>query len=423
MTVADRRNSDYTLIPGRLRISIKGLKNNRLLACRLITCLALERGIRSVTANPLTGRALIYFNPQLLNLTNIKQLIARAADPVHTVPVAELKDSACKPPTSFDLLPAIYPLATAAALAVLLTKRLLLGKSSISASTYIISLAAIATIIGGYPVLQSGFHKIAKKKKLNAELLLFSITLLLLTMRESIAGLSALWLVYMTNFSGQALQKQTSRHIQKLLPRQKSHSAPAAAQCQPLPDGMPPLHYKARLLLVLLIAGIVYLAKRDIMRSLAVLVAGCPVTTAISRSSAFEAALAAAARQGIFIKDPQAIELAGQMTYDTDQLNIALGQDAITHLGHTAHIVIAEDDPRKIAELIHLSQQTREVIRQNTALATCFNTAGMAFAALQFLSPVGAGLLLNASTLTVILNSRRLLTGSPLPASGSSQDL
>ncbi|TCL36967.1 hypothetical protein EV210_107232 [Anaerospora hongkongensis] len=414
MTAADITRSDYTLIPGRLRISIKGLKNNRLLACRVITCLAQERGIRSVTANPLTGRALIYFHPNLLTLPDIKQLIARAADPVHSVSLLALKASAFKAPASFDLLPAIYPLATAAALAALLTKRLLFGKSSLSSSPYIVSLAAIATIIGGYPLLQSGFHNMAKKKKLNAELLLFGITLPLLIMRESIAGLSALWLVYMTNFSGQTLKRHTDRHIKQLLRCSNSHSAPAARICQPLPDSTPPFPYKARLLLSLLLAGIVYLAKRNIMSSLAVLVAGCPVTAAISRSSALDAALATAARRGILIKDVHAIELAGQITYDTDQLIIVQGHNALTHTGHTAHIVIVEDDPGKMAELIHLSQQTREVIRQNTVLATWFNTAGMALAALQCLSPVGAGLLLNASTLTVILNSRRLLTDSTL---------
>jgi cation transport ATPase len=292
----------------------------------------------------------------------------------------------------------------------------LLGKSPLSSSPYLISLAALATIIGGYPVLQSGFHKIAEKKKLNAELLLFSLTLILLTMRESIAGLSVLWLVYMTNLSGQTLQQQTKQHLNRLLPCKTAFPVPAAAQSRPLTGRSSPIHYKARLLLAVSIAGIVYLTTRDAMRSLAVLVAGCPVTAALSRSSALEAAMLAAAKQRIFIKEAQAIEFAEQLSPQSfavpsplaDELVIALGQDSVKKAGYAAHVVICDNDPRKLDELIRLGRQTNEIIRQNAILTTWFNGTGMLLAALRLLSPVGAGLLLNACTVTVILNSRRL---------------
>ena len=409
-------NNDYTLIPGRLRITIRGLKNNRPLACQLIIRLSKENGIRSITANPLTGRALIYFNPRLLNLPLIEQMIARAIQPRlpsnHTSlwqPMHDQNDSA-------NMLPLLYPLAAGAVVSVLIMKRLLLGKSSLSSSPYIISLAALATIIGGYPVLQAGLHKIAAKKKLNVELFLFSLTLILLTMRESIAGLSVLWLVYMTNLSGQALQQQTKQHLKSLLSQKTSLALPAAAQSRPLTGSATPIHYKARLLLAVSIAGIIYLTTRDSMRSLAVLVAGCPVAAALSRSSALEAAMSAAAKQRIFIKETTAIELAGQISHQdfavppllADDLVIALGQDAIDEVGYAAHIIICDNDPRKLDELIHLGRQTNEIIRQNSILTTWFNGAGMLLAALRLLSPVGAGLLLNACTVTVILNSRLL---------------
>lgn len=416
MTVSVIINNDYTLIPGRLRITIKGLRNNRPLACQLIIRLSEEKGIRSITANPLTGRALIYFNPRLLNLPLIEQLIDRAIQPRLPSNRTSLWHPRHDQNTSANVLPLLYPLTAGAVVSALIMKRLLLGKSPLSSSPYIISLAALATIIGGYPVLQSGFNKIAGKKKLNAELLLFSLTLILLTMRESIAGLSVLWLVYMTNLSGQTLQQQTNQHLKRLLPRKTSFPVPGAAQSRPLTGDTSSIHYKARLLFAVSVAGIVYLATRDAMRSLAVLVAGCPVTAALSRSSALEAAMCAAVKQRIFIKEAQAIELAGQLSSEefavspplADDLVIALGKDTIDEAGYTAHIVICDNDPRKLDELTRLGRQTNEIIRQNAILTTWFNGAGMLLAALRLLSPVGAGLLLNACTVTVILNSRRL---------------
>ncbi len=409
-------NKDYTIIPGRLRIAIRGLRNNRSLACQLIIRLSEEKGIRSITANPLTGRALIYFNPRLLNLPQIEQLIDRAIQLRLTSDSTSLWHPIHEQNASANMLPLLYPLAAGAVISALIIKRLLLGKSPLSSSPYLISLAALATIIGGYPVLQSGFHKIAEKKKLNAELLLFSLTLILLTMRESIAGLSVLWLVYMTNLSGHTLQQQTKQHLNRLLPCKTAFPVSAAAQSRPLTGRPSPIHYKARLLLAVSIAGIVYLTTRDAMRSLAVLVAGCPVTAALSRSSALDAAMLAAAKQRIFIKEAQAIKFAEQLSPQSfavpsplaDELVIALGQDSVKKAGYAAHVVICDNDPRKLDELIRLSQQTNEIIRQNAILTTWFNGTGMLLATLRLLSPVGAGLLLNACTVTVILNSRRL---------------
>jgi Ca2+-transporting ATPase len=61
----------YHSFPGRLRITVPGLRKNHLLAQHLIDKLAKSVGIQEVYANPLTGKALIYFDQSSTNTTNI----------------------------------------------------------------------------------------------------------------------------------------------------------------------------------------------------------------------------------------------------------------------------------------------------------------------------------------------------------------
>ena len=49
------------ILPGRLRIQIKGLKGNTDLADRINSALSARKGITKVTANPYTGNALVFF--------------------------------------------------------------------------------------------------------------------------------------------------------------------------------------------------------------------------------------------------------------------------------------------------------------------------------------------------------------------------
>ncbi|HMM20319.1 MAG TPA: HAD-IC family P-type ATPase [Selenomonadales bacterium] len=67
-------------IPGRLRLVVNGLRKNKFLADALGSRLGFSRGIVSVSASPLTGRALIYFNPALLSPHHIVHLVETLQD-------------------------------------------------------------------------------------------------------------------------------------------------------------------------------------------------------------------------------------------------------------------------------------------------------------------------------------------------------
>jgi P-type E1-E2 ATPase len=650
--------SQYRLLPGRLRISIKGLLQNPIYAHYLSEGLVRKRHIFSAAANPLTGRALIHFDPAGIGLTEI-QLLISAIEQTYFVQKASThrgRKTTCNMPQELTQAPAAYALATGFVLIGLLIKRLFIGRSLWSSSPQIFSYAALATLISGYPLLRNKFETVSKKNNMNYELLLFLPTLVLLTMRESITGLSVLWLVQLTYWLGIATQADSRKNIYNLLTKKQLQALENPSEQTTLltpnkleiGDHLPTLEsisihkqmtitkspgWKTKtpsssllteklLWWSLAISGITFFLTRNFMQSLAILLAGCPAAISLSRNTALHSAVGEAAEKEIFVKEVEVLERIGEVDtvlfdktgtltashpiiskiipltpdYDENKIlilaassekslphslanmliseiqkrdlallsahhqshlifgvqavvedkNIAVGnhlfmqrkkvpvskakamalslenlensilyvaankqligiigvkdlikpesyagidqlrslgiknigvitgdsspaaKNLTTELGltaswhsmlpedkvrvindmqrtgkkiamvgdgtndspafgasevgiamgrsgtaqaiATADLVIANDDPRKVAEIIRLSRYTNRVIRQNASLSTAFNIIGMTLAATSLITPVTAGLLLNISTLAVIMNSKCLLS-------------
>ncbi|MDF2873468.1 MAG: kdpB 2 [Sporomusa sp.] len=407
MTAAIIVTSEYRLIPGRLRISIEGLRHNPQYAQHLVKVLLSEKGICAVTANPLTGRALIHFDHKLTGLPEIQQLIATTGQAYFTAE-GQLQPPLAAPVTAATEVTqpqSLYTVITGGVLAGLVLKRWLIGTSPLASSSRIFNLAAITTIISGYPILRDGFEVYAKKNKINHDLILFSATLVLLAMRESLMGLSVLWLIHLTNLFRSTLQVKSNERIQNLIVNKQqkawrvtgSHkqSVNAAAlregdiilihpgECIPVDgqviegeatitqtaiagDYQPQLkvmgdmvfagsHVQTGLLTLradkvgnttsmaliaclaeeiqskktktllpdrhagrlmgwaLAIAGTVFILTYDLMRSLAVLLAGCPAALVLSRSAALGTAAVAAAERGTFMRENTALECIGNI--------------------------------------------------------------------------------------------------------------
>ncbi|GAB6158163.1 cation-translocating P-type ATPase [Desulfotomaculum varum] len=90
-------------------------------------------------------------------------------------------------------------------------------------------------------------------------------------------------------------------------------------------------------------------------------------------------------------------------------IGIAMGVKGTDVAVESADVVLAGDDPVKVAQLIQLSQKTMQVIRQNFAFAIGANMLGIALGTLKIISPFTSALLHNASTLAVVINSARLI--------------
>lgn len=500
MTAANLTTNQYNLLPGRLRISIKSLLQNPAFAHYITTKLVKEKFIYSVTANPLTGRALIHFHPTYICLAEIQSLIS-VIEQRYSIEKSAIHKSVkmgCNLSPELIKSPGTYAVTTGIILVGLIAKRFFSGKSLRSSSPQIFTFAALATLIAGYPLLRNRFETAAKKHNMNYEFLLFLPTLLLLTIRESITGLSVLWLVQLTYLLGTTAQENSHKSISNLLMRKQLqalkkekeaenttsvHENELLSDCNQI-AAKKLLHYKEKesssslltermIWYSFTVSGICFLLTRNFMRSLAILLAGCPAAISLSKEAARHSAVRQAAERGIYIKQIGALEHLGDA--DTvlfehecytgiDQLHslgikdvrvikgdrsanryamppddivktindlqslgkkivmigdgtndsrafaasdvaIAMGRKGTAQAIDTADIVIANDDPRKVAEVIYLSRYMNKVIRQNISFAAAFNITGVALAATSFITPITAGLLLNIGTLAVVMNS------------------
>ena len=94
-------------------------------------------------------------------------------------------------------------------------------------------------------------------------------------------------------------------------------------------------------------------------------------------------------------------------------VGIAMGVGGADAAIDTAGIVLREDNPEKIVEVVRLGKHSLTVIRQNFLFAIGANIIGLGLGTAKLISPFWAAVLHNASTLAVVLNSTRLLSYSP----------
>lgn len=97
-------------------------------------------------------------------------------------------------------------------------------------------------------------------------------------------------------------------------------------------------------------------------------------------------------------------------------VGIAMGVGGTDAAIETAGVVLREDNPAKIVEVIRLGKRSLLIIRQNFLFAIGANIIGLGLGSAKLISPFLAAILHNASTLAVVLNSTRLLAYSPAQA-------
>jgi heavy metal translocating P-type ATPase len=92
----------------------------------------------------------------------------------------------------------------------------------------------------------------------------------------------------------------------------------------------------------------------------------------------------------------------------TSDIGIAMGTGGTDVAIESADIVLAADDPVKIASLITLSNHTMEIVKQNFLFAVGINVSGLLLGAGKLITPLTAAILHNLSTFGVVVNSSRL---------------
>jgi P-type E1-E2 ATPase len=75
---------------------------------------------------------------------------------------------------------------------------------------------------------------------------------------------------------------------------------------------------------------------------------------------------------------------------------------------NTPSVVLMNEDLSKISNVIALAKKTMRAVRQNLALATVCTAFGVGASLAGFMNPLAAALLVFASSLCVVANSKRL---------------
>lgn len=319
------------MIPGRLRIVVNGLKKEKRFAVYLTDKLQQTTGINSAYANALTGRVLVSYTVGKISVQEIQRQIQSSCKQFVNLapPCRKLhfwREPASEPGAGVQLANAAV---TGGILGWLAVKRLTGTRPLRAAPEQLFNAAAITTIIAGYPFLRKGLGQLIRHKRLGNDLLLPAASLILLVMRESVPGLSVLWLVQLSGLF-QHFMRIRSREIERDLINCKKANAPLfgdpandanlqiPAQVPPgvrndLPGQDNDIDTGKLVWWTMGIAALVFLFTRDYRRSMAVLLAGCPAAAALSAGSAYGMAAAQAARQGVLIRDDRSIRTASQI--------------------------------------------------------------------------------------------------------------
>lgn len=292
-------------LPGRVRLQVPGLQGNHRLAGVIAAAVSQKKGVFLARASALTGRVLIFFDESNLQLTELKQVIQECLALKQQQPVLPRRNT--PEPEDLPVKKQFFNVALGGGvLAYLTLKHLLVGRTPLAKDPHIFNLAAAATIISGYPVLRSGLHGLTRGK-INYDLVLGALALGTTLARESITGLTVMWL---TNLAA-LIQSLTLQRYLKALPATKDTARSLDAAINPSEWEEAGRTYGQKFILPALgAAALTGLAGGAGGRSktLAMLLAANPSPAGLAAPTTRAAVIAAAGKKGILFRHPGAVE-------------------------------------------------------------------------------------------------------------------
>ncbi|OPX84110.1 MAG: Calcium-transporting ATPase 1 [Pelotomaculum sp. PtaB.Bin104] len=311
-------------LPGRVRMHVPGLKGNRQMAAGVIRRVIETAGVRRVQANPLTGHVLVLFKEKELKLNSLIKIINDNYRPeIKFQP--PLKNNRAFPitlkePKEPEDLPINRQLLNVALgggiLAYLGLKRILVGRTPLADNAGIFNLAAVTAIVSGYPVLRSGFQSLAKGR-INHDLVMSTLALGTVLLRESIPGLLVIWLTNLTAL-GQSLVLKSYRNALPAMPKTTGMPEQKTVASTVQDWNKAGQEYSSKAILpVFGLAALTGLTggPGGFSRGLAMLLAANPSPAGLAAPTAATAAMARSGKKGILYCDEHKLEILS--TVDT----------------------------------------------------------------------------------------------------------
>jgi P-type Ca2+ transporter type 2C len=188
MSLLNYGDKHLRVLPGRIRLELKGIKGNPSMVDQATELFSLVEGILKVDVNSLTGRMLLLYDEHHISIEEIIDLVQKFEAQAITLPSNR--------PSSVPL-PLVI---TMGGLTVLTAKQLIWGKSALAASPVPFYLSSLVSVLSGYPFLKRGVAQFTQERKLNSELLLGTSALALALVRENVVVLAGLSLLQFLNW-------------------------------------------------------------------------------------------------------------------------------------------------------------------------------------------------------------------------------
>ena len=215
-------SNNIFLLPGRLRIHIQELKGNQEYAEKINYHLSNTNGVYSVSANAYTGNILIFFDEREVNIFSLEHFIYDACHrnlphedkPIDTSSHALREQDEIK--EGFEKV-----IFCGSILVGIMIKQLFYGRSPLAADYGIFTIAAMTTLVTGFPFLRKGIGHIKKTGLLNCDLLLSISAFTCIVLRESTLSLFIITMVYLSETISKYFDFQSRKMIQALLKQRR----------------------------------------------------------------------------------------------------------------------------------------------------------------------------------------------------------
>ncbi|MBI4496924.1 MAG: cation-translocating P-type ATPase [Chloroflexi bacterium] len=198
------------IFPGRVRITVPELYQDLERAYGIEEAVGAQRGVHRVHANPASGRVLVEFDPEAIDLGTLVHTIAGAR------PVARpsVRRAGGHEP---GILGEVMRLALSGiVLGGLFGGRLLAGGPLLTVAP-LISIGSVTTLFAGYPIFRRGLLALFHDRRADMDTLISTATFTSLVLRESLTGLVVVWLINLGDLLEALTIRRARRAIRDLL--------------------------------------------------------------------------------------------------------------------------------------------------------------------------------------------------------------
>ncbi|MDB5055322.1 MAG: family hydrolase [Bacilli bacterium] len=241
------KSRDLHILPGRIRLSIIGLKGSIPMAELLLKQFSQLNGIQKIEPSILTGRLLLVFDENCISTQQILHIVHSIEAGSQEIAVtSESKRKAIPLPLALSM----------GGLAVLGAKRIFWGQSTLAKSALPFYLSGLVSVLSGYPFLKRGVKQFSQDSKFNFDLLLGTSALALALVRENVVVLAGLSILQYINWQRSQTELELIQNVY-LSPEIEAYSHKASKW------GM-------------IAAGTTLAVTRDPLRAIAILLAANP---------------------------------------------------------------------------------------------------------------------------------------------------